>query len=71
MTSGHITEIGYDAEAKQLGVRFKDGNTYLYEGVPASVYAELLKADSTEGVSVGKVFAQRVRSGFMGVKQEV
>jgi hypothetical protein len=45
--SSNLSAIGYDGSKAELHVRFKSGATYVYEGVPASVYASLIAAKST------------------------
>lgn len=46
--SSNIEAIGYDAKPKLI-VRFKNGGTYIYEGVPADKQDELMKAKSIGG----------------------
>jgi len=38
--------VGYDAKQKTLEVVFNSGERYQYFNVPASVYAEMMSADS-------------------------
>ena len=44
--STNIEAIGYDGDAQDLHVRFVGGGTYLYHGVPRSVFDELMNAPS-------------------------
>jgi len=44
--SSMIHAVGYDAAAQELEVVFNSGKTYRYTGVPQTVYADLLAADS-------------------------
>jgi hypothetical protein len=44
--SSMINAVGYDAAAQELVVVFNSGKTYRYTGVPQTVYADLLAADS-------------------------
>jgi hypothetical protein len=44
--SSNIEQIGYDAGAMELWVRFVGGATYVYTEVPPSTYEELMSADS-------------------------
>lgn len=46
VASSTIKAVGYDYEHKDLHVHFINGGEYLYENVPAEVYAKLLEADS-------------------------
>lgn len=38
--------IGYDAESRELRIKFREGGIYVYYGVPPDVYEEMLSADS-------------------------
>lgn len=44
--SSNINQIGYDAVAQELSVRFNSGSVYVYKGVPGPVFADFLGADS-------------------------
>jgi hypothetical protein len=44
--SSSIDRVGYDAEARELVVRFHSGRTYVYRGVPEHKHAGLLAAMS-------------------------
>lgn len=56
--SSNIAEIGH--EGTTLHVRFRGGNkTYVYEGVPADVHAELMASES-----VGRHFAQVIKGRY-------
>jgi len=45
--SSAIARIGYDVEAKEAYVEFRDsGGVYAYGGVPLEVFAEFARADS-------------------------
>jgi hypothetical protein len=63
--SSNIRSVGHDPETSTLEVEFTSGTVYRYDGVPASVAAELLKAES-----VGSYFAKRVRKAYKGTKVE-
>ena len=58
VSSSSIAAVGYDAESSTLTVRFTNGSTYEYAGVPAEVHAELLQQPS-----IGKYFHKAVRNG--------
>ncbi len=57
--SGHIHFVGYDKATKTLGVTFRNGRSYEYEGVHPDVHQEMLKAES-----LGKYFNTNVRHVF-------
>lgn len=51
--------VAYRADARQLYLRFGDGDIYRYLDCPASVYTDLLAAESK-----GRYFSQRIRNRF-------
>ena len=60
--SSQISEVGYDADSKTLGIRFKPGkrspaSEYHYENVPAEVHNHLVNAES-----VGRHFGEHIKS---------
>ncbi len=59
VTSSNILAVGYDKETTTLYITFKSNKTYLYDRVPASVYEELMAADS-----VGKYFNQFIKNNY-------
>lgn len=46
VVSSDLSAIGYDEYNQQLEIVFNSGGTYLYSGVPSSVYEGLLNAGS-------------------------
>lgn len=44
--SSSIAAVGFDPELSVLSIRFHSGGTYRYFGVPASVHAAFLAAES-------------------------
>jgi len=57
VTSSQITSIGYAADTETLAILFKGGTSpYHYTGVPASVYADLMAAES-----VGSFFHNNIK----------
>jgi hypothetical protein len=46
LVSSHLVSAGYDAESQALEVRFRNGITYRYVGVPIAVYENLMHAAS-------------------------
>jgi hypothetical protein len=56
--SSNIAEVGHRGD--KLFVKFIGGNSiYEYDGVPASLYDDLLKSDS-----IGRHFAQTIKGKF-------
>lgn len=49
VTSSNIAAVGYDAERRELRVRFRGGSEYAYADVPADVAAALVDAPSVGG----------------------
>jgi hypothetical protein len=44
--SSNLEQVGYDSDAMELHVIFKDGSLYVYSDVPQQIYEELLVAPS-------------------------
>lgn len=44
--SSNIEQIGYDVDERELWVRFKSGDTYIYSDVPPATYDDIIRADS-------------------------
>ena len=44
--SSNIEQIGYDEDQRELWVRFKSGDTYVYANVPPATYDDIARADS-------------------------
>lgn len=44
--SSHIDEIGYDDETREFVVRWSDGNTTIYRGVPIETAHQVWSAPS-------------------------
>lgn len=57
--SSNILEVGYAEDAGVLYVTFNSGQTYTYDMVPLSVYAELLAAES-----LGSYFHKNIRTAY-------
>lgn len=62
--SSQIESIGHDPATGTLAVKFKSGGLYHYHDVPASKYADLLKAES-----VGKFLHAHVKPAHPFTKQ--
>ena len=46
VSSSNVSEIGYNAEDKEVYVRFLKGSLYVYKGVPQLEFDGLLNAPS-------------------------
>jgi hypothetical protein len=57
--SGLFTATAYRKDARQLYLRFRDGDIYRYFDCPASTYQEFLAAESK-----GRYFAKHIRNRF-------
>jgi hypothetical protein len=58
--SSFISAIGYDAAAETLAVQMHNSlDTYLYEGVPASVFEEFRSSDSK-----GRYFVENIKGQY-------
>jgi hypothetical protein len=44
--SSNIEQIGYDEDNRDLWIRFKSGDTYIYSDVPSATYEDIMRADS-------------------------
>jgi hypothetical protein len=44
--SSNIEQIGYEETDRELWVRFKSGDTYVYSDVPPATYDDIMRADS-------------------------
>jgi hypothetical protein len=57
--SSFLSKLGYDPEAKVLAIQMQNSSdTYLYQNVPASIYADFLAADSKGAFYVEKIKGQ-------------
>ena len=59
VVSSLLSEVGYDEDAEELTVVFKNGKRYVYEAVPPDTYDDLIAAPS-----LGKFFARNVKSKY-------
>ena len=58
--SSNVDQIGYDADTSELHVIFKKtADCYVYSGVPADVYEQLMNADSK-----GQFLNQRIKGTY-------
>jgi len=63
VVSGNLASVGYDAKTQTLEIEFKDRSIYQYFGVPPTVHAELLAAQS-----VGSYLARNVKGIYRFAK---
>ncbi|MBX7214349.1 MAG: KTSC domain-containing protein [Thermoflexales bacterium] len=59
VASSVIRAAGYDPHTKTLEVELLDGHVYVYRGVPAVVYRDLMNA-----ASVGQYFAHFIKTTY-------
>ena len=59
VVSEAIHDISYDAERAKLYVGFRDGDRYVYVGVPGEVHRSFLDAESK-----GAFFAREIRDRY-------
>lgn len=53
--SSHIDEVGYDAEAQEMHVRFQNGSHIVYQGVPPEAARGVMNAPSIGSALWGTV----------------
>lgn len=63
--SASIASIGYARAGRALEIEFRGGALYRYSGVPESVHAGLLAAESK-----GRYFSQRIRGRYEFVRMK-
>lgn len=56
--SSNVAAVGYDADAKELHVAFRNGSKYIYHDVDAEKHSALISADS-----VGGFFNAHIKGG--------
>lgn len=59
VSSGNISEIGYDPANETLELMFHHGGVYQYYNVPNHVYEQLRRAPS-----IGKYFNSEIKGRF-------
>lgn len=57
--SSNLDRIGYDLERQVLYVMFQNGAYYAYQGVPDSIYTDLMNANS-----MGRYFNRHIRNHY-------
>lgn len=61
VNSSHFAAVGYDPDGRKMHIRFQNGSTYEYGGVPEHDYRQLLNAKSA-----GIHFHRHVKKAFQG-----
>jgi hypothetical protein len=46
VSSSNLRSVGYDPETQTMGIEFKSGGVYRYDGVPPALHAGLMGASS-------------------------
>ena len=64
VSSSNLDEVDYNEADSSLLVKFKNGGTYRYAGVPKTAYEELIKAKS-----VGSYFMSNIRNAYEATKE--
>ena len=59
--SGHISEVGYDAAEQRLIVKYRNGQSGFYEGVPPDVWDKVTPSNNP---SVGGAIHAHIRGRF-------
>lgn len=59
VTSSNLVSVAHDPNTKTLEVKFKNGSTYQYEGVPVNVHREMM-----DSPSVGKFFNAHIKDRY-------
>lgn len=57
VVSSNISEVAHNPDTQEMEVKFANGNTYIYSGVSAQKYNQLLLAPS-----VGQFFHTNIRA---------
>lgn len=57
--SSSIDQIGYAEPERELWIRFKSGDTYVYSDVPPATHEEIMRADSK-----GSYFNREIRPNY-------
>jgi KTSC domain len=57
--SSNISEIGYDPETREMGIKFNSGGTYIYSDVPPEAHTDLHNA-----ASIGRHFHENIRNKY-------
>lgn len=61
--SSHIDAIGYDDASQEFFVKFKNGKTAVYQGVPADVAARV-NASASIGSAVHELLRNQYAHGY-------
>ena len=60
LNSSALARVAYDESRLHLYIEFRDGSVYVYRGVTATVYRELLTAESQ-----GAYFNRKIRNAYV------
>lgn len=60
LNSSALARVAFDESRQDLHVEFHDGSVYVYRGVTATVYLELLTAESQGGY-----FSRKIRNTYV------
>ncbi|HEV2687702.1 MAG TPA: KTSC domain-containing protein [Bryobacteraceae bacterium] len=60
LNSSALARVAYDESRQHLHIEFRDGSAYVYRGVTATVYRELLTAESQGGY-----FNRKIRNAYV------
>ena len=60
LNSSALARVAYDESRQDLLIEFHDGSVYVYRGVTAIVYRELLTAESH-----GRYFNRKIRNAYV------
>lgn len=60
LNSSALARVAYEESRQRLQVEFRDGSVYVYHGVPATVYRQLLTAGSQ-----GSYFNKEIRNVYV------
>lgn len=66
LESSSLDAVAYHPANHWLAVRFANGSGYVYQGVPESVWSQLLKAESHGGF-----FAKEIRDSYHATPEPV
>jgi len=61
VTSSNVKGIGFCPDRKCIDVEYGSGGVYRYEDCTQEEFDALLKADATEGESVGKLIHETIK----------
>jgi hypothetical protein len=63
VSSSSLSAVGYEADGRNLHIRFRNGQTYKYLSVPQSTFEALMRAPSK-----GIFFSDNIKERFTFVR---